>query len=219
MARCLPVVGVLLLLFLTACTTSIETRHRDWSQYDGPGAQYFHQEEVPFIPLLADPYEPMNRGTSGFNDWVYRNLLDPLGKGWRFVFGASVRKRIGKFGTNLEFPVRGVNNLVQGKFGNAGTETSRFLINTTVGLLGFFDPADSWGLKAPAPLFRSSFYQISFCIILCGSQFKPMVCKWIIRCFSSQISVANKYLCGSKLIKCWCINYILFRFSITFYNN
>jgi ABC-type transporter lipoprotein component MlaA len=140
-----------LLLLLTGCTTSVETQHRDWSQYDGPGAEYFHQEEVPFIPLMEDPYEPMNRGTFAFNDWTYRYVLEPIGKGWRFVFRDGARERIGMFGTNLAFPVRGVNNLAQGEFSNAGTETLRFLVNTTVGLLGFFDPADSWGLEAPPP--------------------------------------------------------------------
>lgn len=78
-------------------------------------------------------------------------MLEPFSKGWRFVFREPVRKHIGKFGDNLAFPVRGLNNLFQGKWGNAGTETSRFLINTIVGLLGFFDPADSWGLAAPPP--------------------------------------------------------------------
>jgi ABC-type transporter lipoprotein component MlaA len=153
MVRCpaLAVAAAVASLLLVGCTTSIETRHRDWSLYDGPGAEHFRKQEVPFIPLLPDAYEPMNRGTSAFNDWTYRWVLEPVGKGWRFLFREGARERIGMFGKNLAFPVRGVNNLVQGKFGHAGTETGRFLINTTVGLLGFFDPADSWGLAAPPP--------------------------------------------------------------------
>lgn len=61
---------ILLLLHIVGCTTSVETRHRDWSDYDGPGSEYFQQEEVPFIPLMPDPLEPTNRGTFAFNDWT-----------------------------------------------------------------------------------------------------------------------------------------------------
>jgi ABC-type transporter lipoprotein component MlaA len=146
--RSVVLLGVLALL---GCTTSIETKRRDWSQYTGPGAEYFRREEVPFVPLLADPLEPTNRGTHSFNDWTWRYVLEPIGKGWRFIFPEPVRKHMRMFGTNLAFPVRGVNNLVQGEFSAAGTELLRFLINTTVGLLGFFDPADSWGIEAPPP--------------------------------------------------------------------
>jgi len=144
-------VAFALFLLVTACSTSIETRTRDWTDYTGPGAEVFQAEEVPFPEFMPDPWEPMNRGTFGFNDWVYRNVLGPVGTGWRFVFPKSARERIGMFGENLAFPVRGVNSLVQGKFSGAGTETARFLINTTVGVLGFFDPADSWGIEAPPP--------------------------------------------------------------------
>ncbi len=149
MIRCLLLFGTVLVF--AGCTTTVVTERRDWSAYDGPGARYFQQEEVPFLPLMPDPLEPTNRGTATFNDGTWRYVLEPIGKGWRFIFGEPVRKHIAQFGDNLAFPVRGVNNLVQGEFGTAGTETGRFLINTIVGLLGFFDPADSWGIHAPPP--------------------------------------------------------------------
>ena len=57
-----------------------------------------------------------------------------------------VRDSIEKFGHNLAYPVRGVNSCLQGKWHGAWEETKRFGTNTTVGLLGFFDPATTYGI-------------------------------------------------------------------------
>ena len=94
----------------------------------------------------ADPLRPVNRGVFGFNeglDWV---LFQPLALGWIFISPEGVRVRLGKFFDNLEFPVRFVNNLLQGAVKQSGREVGRFVVNTTVGFLGFFDPATGWGL-------------------------------------------------------------------------
>jgi len=138
-----------LALPLFAACSSIQTQRRDWSTYDGPGAQYFHQEEAHLPQGIRDPGQPFNRGLLSVNDWLVKWVVSPISVGWRFVFPQSLRKRFGMVGDNLAFPTRALNDLAQGQGGAAGTETARFLINTVVGLLGFFDPADSWGLKAP----------------------------------------------------------------------
>ena len=135
---------------LSGCS-SIETQHRDWSTYDGAGAEWFEYEDPTFPKLLEDSGEPFNRGMARVNHWLMVGLVDPIGRGWRFVFPKAFRQRLGMAGTNLAFPVRAVNNLFQGEFSSAGIETVRFVINFTVGLLGFFDPADSWGIEAPRP--------------------------------------------------------------------
>ena len=57
-----------------------------------------------------------------------------------------VQRSVDDFFTNLAGPLHAVNNAGQGKFGDAGLELARFVVNTTVGLLGFFDPATGWGL-------------------------------------------------------------------------
>jgi len=140
----------LIVCTLAACA-DIQTRRRDWASYEGPGAQYFHQEEAQMPAAIRDPAQPFNRGLFAINDWLVEWIVGPVSTGWRFVFPRVVREHINKAGKNLAFPTRAINQLVQGEGGQAGTETSRFLINTTIGLLGFFDPADSWGIKAPLP--------------------------------------------------------------------
>ena len=146
--RCHLALGLLVLCAAAACS-DIETRRRDWSTYDGPGAKYFHQEQIVLPMGFRDPVQPLNRGLFAANDWLVTWIIDPISTGWRFVFPKTVREHFGKAGTNLAYPTRVLNDLAQGEGGEAGTETSRFLINTTVGLLGFFDPAESWGIEAP----------------------------------------------------------------------
>ena len=149
MTRVLPL--ALVLAGAAAGCAGIETQRRDWSAYDGPGAQYFHQEEAVLPQGIRDPWQPFNRGLFAVNDWIVDWIVSPVSTGWRFVFPKPVREHISKAGKNLAFPTRALNQLAQGEPGDAGVETSRFLINTTVGLLGFFDPADSWGIEAPLP--------------------------------------------------------------------
>lgn len=101
----------------------------------------------PLVQFTPDPIEGFNRSSwvvsDGAMDWV----IIPLARGYGFIVREPVRTSISKFGKNLAFPVRLINTLLQGKFIGARDETGRFLVNTTVGLLGFFDPARRWGLE------------------------------------------------------------------------
>ena len=96
---------------------------------------------------VSDPLEPVNRAVYHFNDKLYCWLLRPLSKGYRFVAPTPVRESVDRFFSNVKYPVRGVNNLLEGRFKSAGIETARFVVNTTVGIGGFFDPATRWNLK------------------------------------------------------------------------
>jgi phospholipid-binding lipoprotein MlaA len=147
--RCLALLIASTLAVLPAGCADLQTQHRDWSGYVGPGAEYFQVEDPPLPTFIDDPIQPFNRGLFAVNDWIMRWIVSPIGVGWRFVFPKPVRTHIGKAGKNLAFPTRALNDLFQGQPGEAGTEAARFLINTTVGLLGFFDPAASWGIEAP----------------------------------------------------------------------
>jgi len=142
--------SALLLLLLAACS-NIETRQRDWSAYDGPGAEEFRAEEPPMPRALDDPLQPLNRVVYDFNVGLLALAVQPAAEGWRAVTTRGVRRHVEQFGDNLAWPVRLVANLLQGEVARAGLETSRFLINSSVGLLGFFDPAAAWGLQAPDP--------------------------------------------------------------------
>jgi phospholipid-binding lipoprotein MlaA len=139
-----------LALLLPACGTT-QTRYRDWSQYDGPGAAEFSKPEPPPPPALPDPLQPVNRAMFDFNVGVLDWVAAPLSDVWLTVTSRGVRRHISQFRENLKFPIRLVANLLEGEPGRAGVETSRFLINTTIGLLGFFDPAVDMGIEAPDP--------------------------------------------------------------------
>jgi phospholipid-binding lipoprotein MlaA len=93
---------------------------------------------------VADPLEPINRIFFYFNDKLYFWVLRPLARTYSFVAPKPARKCVGNFFYNLKTPIRLVNNLLQGKFAAGGTELTRFVVNTTVGLAGLWDPARNW---------------------------------------------------------------------------
>lgn len=101
---------------------------------------------VPLDQIIPDRIEPVNRGIHGFNNVVGKLILDPLTKGYRLILPTPIRKSIRKAGDNIAYPVRLINTLLQAKFKGSWVETERFGINTTVGVLGFFDPATHWGI-------------------------------------------------------------------------
>jgi phospholipid-binding lipoprotein MlaA len=91
-----------------------------------------------------DPIEGVNRGVYAFNDGVDTYALEPASEGWTRITTPGVREGVDNFFTNLEAPGYILNDLLQGKAGDAGRESLRFVINTTIGLLGLFDPAHAW---------------------------------------------------------------------------
>ncbi len=100
---------------------------------------------------ITDPFEPMNRVFFQVNDKLYFWILKPVSTAYRTVVPVDFRQCFGNFFDNVAAPVRVVNNLLQGKFAGAGIDLSRFLINSTAGVLGFGDPAlISFGLE-PRP--------------------------------------------------------------------
>jgi len=97
-------------------------------------------------PADRDPLEPLNRGIFGFNEVVYTWVLDPVANAYEFVVPDPGRRAVRRFFSNLSEPVTLVNDLLQLKPTRAGTTGARFLINTTVGVAGVFDPATAWGI-------------------------------------------------------------------------
>jgi phospholipid-binding lipoprotein MlaA len=100
--------------------------------------------------LINDPFEPINRGVFWINDKLYFYLLKPVARGYRQVVPRPARVSVGNFFTNLAAPIRASNALLQMKFRDFGTEVYRFVINTTFGLGGLFDPAKSVAGVEPA---------------------------------------------------------------------
>jgi len=97
---------------------------------------------------IADPLEPVNRFLFGFNDVAYFWVVKPVAQAYAFVLPKLVRTGIGNFFHNVGTPARLVNCILQGQNSAADVELERFAINTTIGVLGFGDPArDRWKLQ------------------------------------------------------------------------
>ncbi|OGR01836.1 MAG: hypothetical protein A2511_10885 [Deltaproteobacteria bacterium RIFOXYD12_FULL_50_9] len=88
-----------------------------------------------------DPLEPVNRALFTFNDRVYLWVVRPVVTTYSAIVPVKARICVRNAFQNLFVPIRLVNNVLQGKFVNSGVELGRFVINSTVGVAGLFDPA------------------------------------------------------------------------------
>ena len=97
----------------------------------------------------SDPFEAFNEKMFWFNREVLdRFLLKPAATAWDFIIPDPVQRGIYNIFDNLAVVRRVVNNTLQWKLTGAGTELARFTINSTVGLVGFFDVArDQFGIQ------------------------------------------------------------------------
>lgn len=100
---------------------------------------------------VADPLEWFNRAMFEFNDTFYLFLLKPVAKGYRAITPVPVRSGVSNFFTNLLFPVRFINCILQGKGQAAEAEVAKFLYNSTAGVLGFGNPSKNHPKLNPDP--------------------------------------------------------------------
>jgi len=96
-----------------------------------------------------DPWEPFNTKMFEFNRQMDRFVLKPVAKGYDFIVPDLVQVGISNMFYNLRFGPRFLNNVFQGKLKGAGIEVGRFLLNSTVGIAGFFDLAKKIDLVTP----------------------------------------------------------------------
>ena len=94
---------------------------------------------------VKDCFEGVNRAVFAFNQGLDTAIFKPIAKVYRKLPG-PIRKGSGNFVTNLSHFATIPNNILQGDFAMAGVNTGRFLINSTVGVLGIFDVAQSLGI-------------------------------------------------------------------------
>jgi phospholipid-binding lipoprotein MlaA len=94
-----------------------------------------------------DPFERINRASYAFNSAVDRAVLRPTARVYHKITPDPVETGVSNFFDNLEGPLNIVSNLLQGKFKASLSDTGRLLLNTTLGLGGFFDPASDAGLE------------------------------------------------------------------------
>ncbi|MBU0674901.1 MAG: VacJ family lipoprotein [Proteobacteria bacterium] len=101
------------------------------------------QEEETAV-LVADPLETWNRLVFSFNDLFYSWVMRPVASGYAGVIPEPARECVSNFFHNLRTPIRLANGLLQGKIVRSGNELSRFVVNSTLGVAGLWDPAYHW---------------------------------------------------------------------------
>jgi phospholipid-binding lipoprotein MlaA len=108
-----------------------------------PVSSAFGQEE----PEDIDPWEPVNRKIFAFNETVDRYLLRPVASGYHKVMPDPAERGVANFISNIyEFNFM-FNALLQGNPKGAAQSIGRFMVNTTVGMVGFIDVATEMGIE------------------------------------------------------------------------
>ena len=95
---------------------------------------------------VKDCFERLNRATFAFNQGLDGIVFEPLAKAYR-ILPSPVRTGISNSLNNLSNLVTVPNNILQGDFKEAGVNSGRFVLNTTVGFLGIFDVAEQMGFS------------------------------------------------------------------------
>ncbi len=107
----------------------------------------------PVTPVLAaeeeniDPWESTNRKIFAFNETLDRYILRPVAKGYDFVMPDAAQRGVGNFISNIYEFNSVLNSLLQGRLEGAAQSGGRLLVNTTLGILGFFDVATPMGIE------------------------------------------------------------------------
>ena len=94
-----------------------------------------------------DPVESVNRAVFAFNQGLDTVLIRPVAVGYEFVLPTPIRTGVSNFFDNIGDVFVGVNNLLQGKPGQAASDLGRVLVNSTMGIAGLIDVASPMGLE------------------------------------------------------------------------
>ncbi len=121
-------------LFLQINVVSAGTTGRE--ELKGSGSQ----------DTASECFEGFSRAMFKLNHGLDTAIFEPVAKGYR-ALPAPIRKGTGNVVDNLRSLLTISNNILQGDFGNAGNTAGRFVINSTVGILGIWDPAAALGLE------------------------------------------------------------------------
>ena len=96
---------------------------------------------------LNDPVEPFNRTIFGFNQGLDKAVIKPVTGAYRAIAPEPVRRSVHNVLDNLRTPQVFINDVLQGELRRAGVTLARFVINTTIGILGIWDQAADMGLE------------------------------------------------------------------------
>lgn len=143
-ARVQALTAAMLLMILCLSATAVaQTEEAD----DGRFRNAYNAELVERELSTPDPWELINRKTFAFNDVADHYVLTPVAKTYQFVTPDPLEAGIDNMFSNLLEVTTIINDLLQLKFAQAASDTGRFLLNSTVGLLGLFDVATPVGLE------------------------------------------------------------------------
>jgi phospholipid-binding lipoprotein MlaA len=95
---------------------------------------------------IHDPFENFNRKVYKFNDTIDRYFIEHIARGYRYSVPRPARTSVRNFLDNLTLPISALNSFAQGKIDNGLTTISSFIINSTLGVGGFFEVAGKRGL-------------------------------------------------------------------------
>ncbi|GGL07681.1 hypothetical protein GCM10010983_00980 [Caulobacter rhizosphaerae] len=109
------------------------------------------------VDTAYDPLQGFNRGSYGLSMALDHAVLRPVAHGYMAVTPSPLRRRVSAVVYNLGEPSTTVNDILQGKPKRAGRSSARFLINSTIGVLGIWDVATGMGLKAHDADFGQTF--------------------------------------------------------------
>ena len=137
-------VFLLSFVFLSGCSTVPKP---------GPDSEPAMRQQADLVPEgtildveVYDPIEGFNRGVFRFNYYFDKYLFLPLVSVYQFILPDYVEDRISSFVDNVYEFNNFTNSLLQLKFKKTGITLSRFVVNTTVGVAGLWDPATKWGM-------------------------------------------------------------------------
>jgi phospholipid-binding lipoprotein MlaA len=125
-------------------TGDTEQMPSDPEMEDNSDEEFFEEEFEEKKLEVADPLSPWNRAMFHFNDKLYFWALKPLARGYKAIAPDFIRTGVKNFFRNIATPIRLVNCILQTKGNAAAVEFSRFVVNTTIGVLGFGSPADKY---------------------------------------------------------------------------
>jgi phospholipid-binding lipoprotein MlaA len=94
-----------------------------------------------------DPLESYNRAMHTFNDELDKAIIKPIAEGYRAITPKPVDRSITNFFANLDDVTSAINNLLQFKLHRAASDVGRILVNSTIGILGFFDVASNMNMQ------------------------------------------------------------------------
>ncbi len=97
-------------------------------------------------PRTDDPWEKFNRKVYSFNNAADQAVIRPVAVGYRKITTPNMRRVVANFFANVKMPITIINDILQVDPHSAFRNTGRFVINTTIGFAGFFDPASELDL-------------------------------------------------------------------------